>query len=313
MNKCEKVSILVPFHNSHGTLVETINSVLAQDHANLEIIVADDHSDRVSRACLDAIARRHPMVHIIDVCGRGPSAARNAAVKAASGTVLCFLDADDCLRDGALSAYLEFLQQHPSVGVAFGRVRITPEPSKSGGVVTPFCASPSLAQIIGENWICTTSNIVVRAEAFSDIGEFDEELARAEDQEWLARAYANPNWSLAGIDRVTLDYRTSSGGLSSDLYRMEKGWQVMVETVLRRAQSVSDAQLSESTGRFYRYLARRALRLGQSRTACMVFLGRALAAYPRLLVCECRRTWATFFGAVVVLIFGVAPFRKIFR
>ena len=313
MHHPESISVLIPFHNSDETIAETIASVTAQRLDHLEIIIADDHSSADARATLDAIVCGNSMVRIIDVNGRGPSSARNAAAAAASGSIYCFLDADDCLRAGALEAYRQFFKDNRDVGVAFGRVRITDNPSEPGGVVTPCCAKPSLAQIIGENRVCTTSNVVARAEAFSDIGGFDESLSHAEDQEWLARAYKNPRWLLAGIDRVTLDYRTSHGGLSSDLKKMETGWRRMVRTVKHRAQSISHAQIAESTGLFYRYLARRALRLGQSRTDSAMFMIRALAAHPVLLIRETGRTWPTLLGALAVLSFGTAPFRKIFQ
>ena len=306
-------SILIPFHNSEETIEETIASIQAQKGASVEIVIADDHSNSAARRALNALARKEPRIRIVNTQKRGPSAARNIAAKAATGAVFCFLDADDCFRPGALAAYERFLRANPQVGAAFGRVRITGSPSDEGGVITPCCPEPSLSQIIGENRVCTTSNIVVRREAFTDIGGFDEALSHAEDQEWLARAYLHPRWRLEGLNRVTLDYRTSPEGLSSDLLRMETGWRRMVRTVTRRACTVSRTQVAEATGLFYRYLARRALRLGASRADGAVFMARALRAYPGLLFCEIRRTWPTLFGVVVVLCFGAAPFRKAFR
>ena len=306
-------SILIPFHNSDQTLGETIASIKAQTGVSLDIIIADDHSSPAARAVLDALARKEPRIRIIDTTMRGPSAARNAAAAAATGRILCFLDADDCLRPGALEAYARFFSAAPDAGVAFGRVRITETPSREGGIVTPYCAEPSLAQIIGENRVCTTSNIVVRRNAFADIGGFDETLSHAEDQDWLARAYLHPHWALKGLDQVTLDYRTSRGGLSADLARMETGWVRMIRTVTARARDIPSVQIAEATGLFYRYQARRALRLGASRADGAVFMTRALSAHPAMIFQETRRTWPTLLGAGAVLCFGAAPFRKVFQ
>ena len=306
-------SILIPFHNSVETIGETIASIQAQAGVSLEIVIADDHSSPAARRVLDGFARNEPRIRIISTVGRGPSAARNAAAAAARGKIFCFLDADDCLRSGALSAYDNLFNAASDIGVAFGRVRITQTPSKAGGVFTPYCAAPSLAQIIGENRVCTTSNIVVRRKAFEDIGGFDESLSHAEDQEWLARAYLQPRWNVKGLNRITLDYRTSPGGLSSDLRRMETGWRRMMSAVRKRGASVPAAQFAEATGLFYRYLARRALRLGASRADGAVFMARALSAHPAMVFREVGRTWPTLAGAVAVLCFGAAPFRKVFR
>ena len=306
-------SVLIPFHNSHETVQETISSIVIQNVGNIEIIIADDHSTEESRAILDEIVSKKNNIKVIDVEGRGPSAARNAAAKSAMGHIYCFLDADDCLKPGALKAFETFLRASPRVAVTFGRVRITDDPSTPGGITTPLCEFPSLAQIIGENRICTASNIVVRARAFKEIGGFDETLFHAEDQEWLSRAYLNKNWSLVGVDRVTLDYRTSKAGLSSDLRKMESGWCGMIGAIKRYSNAVSQQQISEATGLFYRYLARRALRLGKSRTDGFVFMIQSLGANPLLLSREMNRTWPTLLGSIAVLLFGAAPFQKTFR
>ena len=309
----KKISVLIPYHNSDGTIAETLSSIDAQGFEDVEIVIGDDHSSPKARAALDALVLSRPNITIIDVDGRGPSAARNAAVKVATGKILCFLDADDCLRAGALQAYSMFLEMNPDIGIAFGRVRITPEPGEEGGIITPYCAIPTLAQIIGENRVCTTSNIVVRKDAFHEIGGFDETLSHAEDQEWLARAYDNRKWKLAGMDQVTLDYRTSSGGLSSDLRKMETGWRRMVLVVRQRTIFVTKDQIRESTGLFYRYLARRSLRLGHSRTDGIIFISRAVIAHPSLLKNELRRTWSTIIGSLAVFFFGSRHFGKLFH
>lgn len=313
MSEKIRFSILIPYHNSSETIAETIASIQAQDGASIEIIIADDRSNVTAIKTLSNFAAAEPRIRIIKAKGQGPSAARNTAAAAAQGELLCFLDADDCLRQGALNAYDRFLSDSPDIGVAFGQVRITEDPSGEGGIVTPYCPTPKLAQIIGENRICTTSNVVVRREAFADIGGFNEALSHAEDQEWLARAFLHPQWKIKGLHKVTLDYRTSPSGLSSDLQRMEAGWRQMFYAVTQSAGSISNLQLAEARGFFYRYLARRALRLGVCRADSAFYMTRALTAYPLMMFREVGRTWPTLIGALAVLCFGAAPFRKVFH
>lgn len=305
-------SVLIPYHNSHKTIAETLVSIKRQKSVSLEIIIVDDHSDDLPRKVLEAAVKDEPRCCIVSAYGRGPSAARNTAASLARGKYICFLDADDCLRPGALNTYEQFLNDHQRVGVAFGQVRITENPSsETGGIVTPPCPAPSLAQIIGENRVCTTSNIVVRRQAFADIGCFDESLSHAEDQEWLARAYLNPRWGLAGLNYITLDYRTSRGGLSSDLRRMEDGWRRMLSRVNASAGPIAKTDMAHARGLFYRYLARRALRLGDSRAAAAEYMARALRAHAGLLFKETHRTGATLIAAMAVLCFGPSTFRKV--
>lgn len=309
--KIPQFSILIPYHNSQATIAETLASVMAQKIDSFEIIIADDRSTAEARAVIAKLSAPDTRIRIVNAARPGPSSARNTAAAAAHGEILCFLDADDCLHPDAFKVYSQAFAENPCLGIAFGRVRITPEPQKPGGIVTPFCPAPSFAQIAGENRVCTASNIVVRKEAFADIGGFNENLVHAEDQEWLARAFINANWRMRGLDQVTLDYRTSPDGLSSDLKRMEQGWLQMMRAFREGAPTIAREQIATARGMFYRYLARRALRLGQSRLDSAVYMTQALIAYPSMTFREARRTWATLIASLAVLLVGARPFRNI--
>jgi glycosyltransferase involved in cell wall biosynthesis len=89
-----RVSVIVPCWNDGAFLDEALASVAAQTMRDHETIVVDDGStDAATRAALDQIDAR-----VLRVRHGGVSAARNAGIAAATGELLCFLDADDRLR-----------------------------------------------------------------------------------------------------------------------------------------------------------------------------------------------------------------------
>ena len=89
------VSILIPCYNAEPWIAATLESALAQTWVHTEIVLVDDGSTDASVA----IARRYEDrgVKIISQPNRGASAARNAALRAARGDWIQFLDADDML------------------------------------------------------------------------------------------------------------------------------------------------------------------------------------------------------------------------
>jgi len=303
-------SILIPYHNGQATIAETIASIENQSGISYEIIVADDRSSSSARKYLETLQKSTRQLKIIDATGTGPSAARNSAALQAKGQIFCFLDADDCLKENALNSFKILLDKNPKTGVCFGRVRIAKNPGHIGGIITPHCASPRLAQIIGENRICTASNIIVRKEAFFDIGSFNEKMTHAEDQEWLGRAFLFPRWTIEGLDMITLDYRTSIGGLSTNLKKMENGWRVLIKELSISQKNLDSSALSEAKALFYRYLARRSLRLGLSRTEAAYFILIAIGASIRTPWSEVKRTTITTLASFAVFIVGIRPFRK---
>lgn len=89
------VSILIPCHNAARWLAETLESALNQSWPRKEIIVVDDGSTDESRQIAEGFASRG--VRLLTQPNRGASAARNAAMVAAQGDWIQFLDADDLL------------------------------------------------------------------------------------------------------------------------------------------------------------------------------------------------------------------------
>jgi glycosyltransferase involved in cell wall biosynthesis len=89
-----KVSVILPTFNRTRFLKLAIESVYAQTYANWEMIIADDGSAEDTRTYLRSIV--HPRVRTIWLPHSGiPSRVRNAAIEAADGRYLAFLDSDD--------------------------------------------------------------------------------------------------------------------------------------------------------------------------------------------------------------------------
>jgi glycosyltransferase involved in cell wall biosynthesis len=85
------ISVVVPTFNRGEKLAQTLESLLAQDFADYEIILSDDGStDNTTE-----IAARYPRVTYVRQENRGPAAARNRGIARARGDVIAFTD-DDC-------------------------------------------------------------------------------------------------------------------------------------------------------------------------------------------------------------------------
>ena len=91
-----KVSIIVPALNAASYLTVALESALSQTHQDVEVIVVDDGSSDDTFSVAGAMQKaddrivilRHPVT-------RGVSAARNTAIRHASGEWLAILDSDD--------------------------------------------------------------------------------------------------------------------------------------------------------------------------------------------------------------------------
>jgi hypothetical protein len=99
------MSVIVPAWNAEATIEEALASILDEHAAPLECVVVDDGSSDGTAAVVEAIATRDARVVLLrSPENEGVSEARNRALRAARGTWLAFVDADDRLRPGGLAA-----------------------------------------------------------------------------------------------------------------------------------------------------------------------------------------------------------------
>lgn len=106
MNRTPSLSILVPAYNVRLYVGDCIAAILRQLQAQHELIVIDDGSTDGTTALLRQLRDAHggDNFTLIEQANQGISCARNAAVQAARGDYIVFIDSDDLLLDGALAA-----------------------------------------------------------------------------------------------------------------------------------------------------------------------------------------------------------------
>ena len=107
-----KFSIVIPVYNVAPYLRECLDSVLAQTYTDWEAICVDDGSTDGSGAILDEYAAKDNRFRVIHRKNAGVGAARNAALDAARGEWVCFLDADDVWHREFLSDFALAMEVH---------------------------------------------------------------------------------------------------------------------------------------------------------------------------------------------------------
>ncbi|MCQ2451339.1 MAG: glycosyltransferase [Clostridia bacterium] len=89
------VSVIIPVYNTGKYLKRCFDSILKQEHKNIEIIVIDDGSTDESGKICDEYAKRDDRFIVKHTENFGVSNARNLGLKEATGKYFCFVDSDD--------------------------------------------------------------------------------------------------------------------------------------------------------------------------------------------------------------------------
>lgn len=110
------VSIIVPVYNTEKYICECLHSLIQQSYSHIEIIAVDDGSTDSSLSILNDISEKDNRLKVFSQCNQGVSAARNLALKKATGEYIMFVDADDWID---LSTIEECLQAIGDADVCF--------------------------------------------------------------------------------------------------------------------------------------------------------------------------------------------------
>lgn len=128
-----KVSIVTSSYNQAEFIARTIESIRTQDYPNVEHIVVDGMS---TDGTVDVLAR-YPDLKVIREPDRGQADAINKGFRAATGAVFGFVNSDDTLEPGAISAVVKAIDPAAGRHVVLGRCRFIDEHDRFLGVEHP--------------------------------------------------------------------------------------------------------------------------------------------------------------------------------
>jgi glycosyltransferase involved in cell wall biosynthesis len=186
-----RITVIIPAFNRARVLPRAIDSVLAQDLGDFELIVVDDGSSDGSAGVARGYGDRR--IQVIEL-GRncGANAARNAGIRAATAPLLAFLDSDDSYLPHKLSTVAAEFDARPELEVLVDSfVKMCCPEDKRARVERRNRRITSKAEFARclfnrELWK-PTSAISCRREAAIRAGLFDESVSRRQDMDFLIR------------------------------------------------------------------------------------------------------------------------------
>jgi len=179
-----EVSVILPTMDRWSLLSRALASVLAQEDADLEVLVIDDGSSDGTPARLAAIGDPRLRV-LVQESNQGVSRARNRGIAAARGEWVAFLDDDDfwaptCLR--------EHLRSITDAGADWGYgAAISVGPGHANRVMMPAPPEELEEGLLQLNLVGPPSTGTVRRSLLREVGDFDEHLSVTADWDLWVR------------------------------------------------------------------------------------------------------------------------------
>jgi glycosyltransferase involved in cell wall biosynthesis len=219
-----RVSVCLLTYNHERYVAQAIDSVLAQEGVDFELVISEDHSTDGTRAIVDAYAVRHPdRIRVLPSPRNvGMTRAFARGIEAARGTYVALLDGDDYWTSPhKLRMQAEYLDAHPACAICFHNVMVHYE---DGAVAThPFHgAEPdryfsrpvpkpvsTLADVAPGNFMQTCS-VMFRRGLFGEFPDWYTDLAVAD---WPLHVLNAEHGDIGYIGETMAVYRVHAGGV----------------------------------------------------------------------------------------------------
>ena len=197
------VSVIVPIYNAAPYLQETLDSILASTYRPIEVVMVDDGSKDNSLSIAKSYCEQYAECKVIEQANRGVSAARNSAIRAAKGTYILPVDADDKIADTFIQKAVDIIEENNNVRVVGCRCWMF-------GAVDKEWELPqfSHALLARKNMIPATA--LYRKSDWQHCGGYCEQEIYREDWDfWLSMLELGGTFYK--IDEVLFFYRISTG------------------------------------------------------------------------------------------------------
>jgi len=279
------VSVLIPAYNCADFIDSSVSSVLSQSLSQFELIVVNDGSTDGTGDRLRAY--QDPRMRVITQPNGEVASALNAAIGAAQGTYLAFLDADDIWLPTKLERHIRVHEERPDIDATFSWVDVINRRSEPVRMPCPrWRGTVSFDQLLADFMIRTMSAVVIERRAAVDAGLFRDGYCL--DIEFFLRvALLRPDNILAIPEVLTL-YRRHAGQRTGDWRRMREGWTEMLGSV-RELASDKKAVAALGSSNMHRYFASVAYENGDFHEALRL-IRRSFALSPAAFVRD-RRNW----------------------
>ncbi len=240
------VSVVIPVYNGAKSIERTLESVSAQTHSNLEILVVDDGSVDDTPAIVRSHCAADDRVTLLHQANSGVACARNTGLRHARGEFVAFIDADDLWHSTRVAKHVAVMRAcGERVALVYSPCRwIDEHDNVIGSSCAYSCSGSVLLRLIYSNFVGNGSALLLRRAAALEVGGFDPRLREngiEGCEDYLLQLRLAQRYEFGLMPEYLVGYRIYSPRMSSDGARMRASKRYVLESIRRARSDLPDA------------------------------------------------------------------------
>ncbi|WKS94939.1 glycosyltransferase [Riemerella columbina] len=220
MNKKQPlVSVLLPAYNVEAYIAETVESVLEQSFTNFELIIINDGSTDKTLQVVEAF--KDPRIILVNQENLGLAKTLNKGLQMARGEYIARIDGDDICYRNRLKIQVEYLENHPEIGLLGTGIELIDEQSQHLGYRVPIIGQHILPWVIRyQGNPIKHPTVMFRRQLALDCGGYDQRIGKYfEDYMlWLKMSQVT---AIDNLPKILVKYRLTTGSIIGSMKTTE--------------------------------------------------------------------------------------------
>lgn len=195
------ITVLLPVYNAQAYVADSVTSILAQTHADFELLIIDDGSTDDTGKILQQLARQDSRIRLVQRENKGLIATLNEGLHLAVAPLVARMDADDRALPHRLAIQKKHMDEHPGLVVCGSAVRIL----ETGQI----CYAPQGNALAPRSLFANPMfhpTVMARRDILLAVGGYRSDMPCAEDYELWTRLLEGGH-RLDNLTDVLLEYR----------------------------------------------------------------------------------------------------------
>lgn len=186
--KNSRVSVIIPFRNNHGEVVQIVGQIMGQGYPEdrLEIICVDNGSDD-QKTFPEGMNSRIRLLQEIDH-PNSPYSARNRGIEASNGEIIVFVDANSIIKSTEWLKKGVHCLQKENADMAAGKVSFDFGEHITAAGIADALTSIQMEKAVKDRGVAYTANLFIKKSLFTDLGLFEEGIRSGGDVRWTLNA-----------------------------------------------------------------------------------------------------------------------------
>ncbi len=258
-----RMGVIMAVRDGAPFVGEAVESVLAQEFPDWEMVVVDDGS---ADGTPEILARfTDPRVRVVRTEGLGRAGARNRALETLDAPWIAILDGDDRMRPDRLAGQAAFLEAHPEVDVLATPVILVDEKGRETGLLSPPAAHEAILRNLEEENCLPHPSCVIRSSLLKEAGGYREAFPYSQDYDlWLRLAERGARFAV--LPEPLTFYRVHEASASEGAREIQRAYSALARACRRARLRGEPEPLPVSREELFRIARRdRSFHLGLGR------------------------------------------------